>query len=761
MIKIISYLKDRILQISIISLASLIPLTWFDSGKLIFGHDMMPIVGIDNFFRSLFIINDSLYGGIVVSYTMARVVIDFYFKIIQMLGFSLISTEKIFFVLLVFMGITGSYLLFKEIIKVKNLVNDKISTLFLLLCSLYYIFNPFTLERWHELQTGQVILFYGIPLLFFLYIKICEKLTLTRVILFIIASLSIFVTGLMNPGDMVSVFSTFSIILAFVFRTKINLKGTIVVCVILFSCALPFVTSTYFFEKYSSQTEFSSQTTSSFENIVNKDATIINTFQFTNSYPRNLVIKNDGESNLYTWNAYYNNIVVIVINFVFIILFLSILFFRNIKNNIKCDWYILFGAFLVGIFLIKGANGPFGQFNLFLYEKMPFFWIFRSPDLRFTPFVILAITLILIFYFSSIYDKRTRIVISGIFMLYFLVIVSYPIITRTVIEGQRGIIPSLNTQISNEYLQVAEILNSEKSSSKVLYLPTRYWYLSGKDIKYTGWPFLNHIINKMVFYNSSGALIPKNTNKLIGSFFSGDFSPDNLKKMGIGYIVYDHNADINRELVNPQEFDSLYDSLELAITKYGYKRDTISSLELITLQESTPLISVDNDIKNNEIVFKKINPVKYNIDLLLKTGSTSLNFLENYDKSWNIYLRPVGDKLECNSPVHFNEFNVTECAQEKKYIDLESISIRSFPKIDNANHHILNSFANSWTINQNYITSNFPNTYYEIMPDGRLRLNIILLYRSQLFVYASLAISFILITASVCFLTILRIRHKD
>lgn len=751
----------------LITFFSMLPIFWFHEKRYIYGHDMMSIIGENNYYGALYLWNDSLHGGLIFSTDVAYIIYYLYFKVFSILHINLHYSEMILFVSVIFMGISGMYLYLLEIFKRKYTNTDMKIKLFIFTTSLFYTYSFYSLERWHELQFTQLVIFYGCPLLIFSAIKLTDNIySFIYNLFFLVTAVMVIPVSFSNPADIVSILIAYSIITIIIIGKTIKWKNIFLPLSIIVTIILPFIVATYYFSQYTKETNFSSQTSSSFENIINEKNTLLNILRFTNSYPRNLVIIEDGKSNLYSWGPYYNNQIIILLNYFFIILFIFATTFLFRKNK-----YVIFLKILLvfDIFLLKGANKPLGTINFFLYDKVPFFWIFRSPDLRFTPLLILILSLLLIFLYQNSNSKKIRLLIFVTTVMYIIIFPFYPIFTNKVIEKQRGIIPSLNTTISDDYKNLSNVLNFDKSTNKVLYLPTYYWYLSGPNMSYTGWPFINQIINKTLFYHSNGTLIPSRTEAIVDNIFSGNFSLENMQKLNIKYIIYDHNAEINKIFAPKDELENIYKNLYLFAEKYGYKVRSFGQLELIEIPEPSSVLNFKinpiNDgkglLKNDyNIIYSHVSPTRYDLNLNLpKDANFSITLLNNYNSNWDIYFLPKTFKTKtykCEYGFRYYEGNTVECLTKKIFPDFYNLFF--LKHVDIARHEVAsNGYSNSWYIDQSSSSHSPDKSSYS---EDTTNLQIVLYFKPQLYFYLSITVGIILILLIYIILFFLRVKNK-
>lgn len=101
---------------------------------------------------------------------------------------------------------------------------------------------------------------------------------------------------------------------------------------------------------------------------------------------------------------YLTNSFLIFLSFLIpIIAFLALLFARKSSEK-RYVYYFAFLA-LIGMAFTSGSHPPFGWLYLYLYEHVPFFWLFRSPFYKFAPGYIFSMSLLLSFTLSLFISK--------------------------------------------------------------------------------------------------------------------------------------------------------------------------------------------------------------------------------------------------------------------------------------------------------------------------------------------------------------------
>lgn len=149
-----------------------------------------------------------------------------------------------------------------------------------------------------------------------------------------------------------------------------------------------------------------------------------------------------------------------------LIAFLSLLFVSDAhiekKNNVL---YFSFLAIL-GTFLAKGANPPFGEINLWLFEHIPGMGMFRDAS-KFYLLIVLGYSFLIPFGLKNISKKVPY---GKLLPLIFILVWCIPI--RQAIVGELGgTFKSRN--IPNEYIGLKQYIVSQPQHSGSLWIPSR------------------------------------------------------------------------------------------------------------------------------------------------------------------------------------------------------------------------------------------------------------------------------------------------
>lgn len=183
-----------------------------------------------------------------------------------------------------------------------------------------------------------------------------------------------------------------------------------------------------------------------------------------------------------------------------VIAFSGLLFSKSERFN-KVLIYALIG--LIGAFLAKGTNEPFGAVYTWLFQNVPGFSLFRDPT-KFYVLVALSYTILISFvlneisngvlFFTKRFFKKSLSIALIHFLLSFVFIVFWGFTIRDSFLGNVGGIFK-ETRVPQEYTQLKDYLVSQSDFSRTLWIPTRqrFGYFSDNHPAIDGYDLFGRI----------------------------------------------------------------------------------------------------------------------------------------------------------------------------------------------------------------------------------------------------------------------------
>lgn len=263
---------------------------------------------------------------------------------------------------------------------------------------------------------------------------------------------------------------------------------------------------------------------------------------------------------------------------------------------------------IVGVFLGKGANEPFGQFYLFLFQNFPGFSLFRDST-KF--FILIAISYsILIPYFLENLNKFKRLAIV-VFVFYWLIIL------KPGWDGQlSGIFKP--KEIPREYLTLNEIIKNDNSFYRTLWIPVR---------------------QKYGFFSPTHPAIDYEALK-------SKIEEDILQDLSIRYVVVPQDSEGEIFLRDRKYNEKLYIKTLKKIEDLKWLRKVKNFGKLVVFEVNNPKDHFWSPSATLGINYKFISSAEYKVQLQNAKKGDLLIFSEGFDRNWNAQSSPASPKLQ-------------------------------------------------------------------------------------------------------------------
>lgn len=416
------------------------------------------------------------------------------------------------------------------------------------------------------------------------------------------------------------------------------------------------------------------------------------------------------------------------------------LYWFNSTNNHRYfkQSIILILIFLISLFLAKGSQPPLGNIFIYLYEKVPFFSVFRTPDIRFGFIMILTLALLLIF-ISQVFN--TTIIV--LFCTLFLGTTTLPLINGDAVRGINipGKYYDRITQIPKEYLELADFINKQDNGSGYILslppMPYGHFKLNDSDI-HVGQDLLEKIL-KIPFLNvaTSGSL-PISTYKTLQAIFSQGNNVLQINNFPIRYIL-------------TRDDSTCSDCVKFSSTELKKFSAPFFSNSLFTLYKLPNSRSL---IESKNATFEQFSPLEYSVKIEYLSKPQDLSLLLNYDPGWKIYINNNSNSLGCNSKVSNNKSKTLECINRLHYFNLYSLFYLFQKPLFESTHASIWGYANKWEISQEELKKNIPPFKYHTNSDGSLNINLTLIYQPQIYFLICQLISLLTIIILITFLLV-------
>jgi len=418
----------------------------------------------------------------------------------------------------------------------------------------------------------------------------------------------------------------------------------------------------------------------------------------------------------------FHNVVVSFYFWVVTILIFSIIFFYK---KIKINHIIIFllVSSLIGIFLLKQQNPPFGFIYVWLFYHLPTFSLFRESN----KFIIFFLPISLLFGFSiSFINTKFK---KQITKIVFLAIVAFIVLINVipVINKQIGTL-FVNHNMSNDYVILNNFLFNQTNYFRDIVVP--------RDSSWQAYSILHPKISNVdiVGGNWSNFINYKQhdndwpVQSQIVDIYNKNFSNQLFDITAIKYVIVPI-----QDIANDDDAFFPYGGDKNPNIRQWYidQLDKVKWLKKIDIGTKDLVVYENEDFRDHiyttdkqETIYKNlqaknvdyqfINPTEYKIKLTNIATSTYLNFSEAYHFDWSLR---VGN---------FNWFNVLT---DKNYF------------FDGKYHFENDAHLNSFLIDPNYIKQNFDKSYYKENPDGSIDVELTLYFKPQSYFYLGIIIS--------------------
>jgi len=306
-----------------------------------------------------------------------------------------------------------------------------------------------------------------------------------------------------------------------------------------------------------------------------------------------------------------------------LLVFSSLLFIEKISK--KERFYILYFSLigLIGAFLAKGSNEPFGCIYLWLFDNFPGMQMFRDPT-KFYTLVVLSYSMLIPFSVSKIYEKISKFSVKNKILnyqnLFLVIVVCYLLylINPALLGKLNGTFrPSI---LPNEYVKLKEFVASDNNFYRTLWIPSiqRYGINTNQ----------NPAISSLQFFNTS-------SNSALFSCLNKPELSELLKQASVKYVVvpYDSEGEIFLEDRKYSEEEYLKTVGEIEKIDWLTPVGDFEKIKVFELANPKDHFWIMGD---GEVNYKYVSSVEYKIKLSNVKINDILVFSESFDRNWSI-----------------------------------------------------------------------------------------------------------------------------
>ncbi|PIR79698.1 MAG: hypothetical protein COU25_04025 [Candidatus Levybacteria bacterium CG10_big_fil_rev_8_21_14_0_10_35_13] len=302
---------------------------------------------------------------------------------------------------------------------------------------------------------------------------------------------------------------------------------------------------------------------------------------------------------------------------------------------------------LLGAFLAKGANEPFGEIYLWLFNHVPGFVLFRDPTKWYT-LIALSYSMLIPFTIFKAYEllkSPQKFQISNFknqffnFQNLFLILTSLFLILliRPAFLGQlSGTFKSV--QIPKEYVRLEQFLSSQESFFRTLWVPTqqRFSYYSAKHPAVPAQNFF-----KTVEYSQIIKKIKTSEGEKL------------LQEAGVKYVVVPYDSQGEIFLKDRKYNNGIYQKTINEVKQISYLKHANGFGKIAVFEVSNPKDHFWTTSKSLTLKYKYISPVEYKLEIKNARKGDIIIFSESYDVSWIAQ----SSKFKVQSSKFDNKFN--------------------------------------------------------------------------------------------------------
>lgn len=288
----------------------------------------------------------------------------------------------------------------------------------------------------------------------------------------------------------------------------------------------------------------------------------------------------------------------------------SSLFFANRRNRQVILPFAVIA--IIGIFLSKGANEPFGGIYIFLFENVPGFIMFRDPT-KWYMLIALSFSVLVPFTLSELVKRFKKIekIVLVLFFIYLIYIIRPAILGKLPGTLKTSVIPQ-------DYARFEDFLKKQEYG-RVLWVPSTY--------RFSYFSLLHPSISSNQYFDESSPSV-------IASNINNQKQINMLMDSSVKYIAvpYDNRGETflkDREYNKSEYFRTIQ---QLRNNPNLKEVSEFSSIKLFSIENAKDHFWIsDSDVVLN---YEYLHPNEYTVKLENVKKDDVLVFSETYDKAW-------------------------------------------------------------------------------------------------------------------------------
>jgi hypothetical protein len=378
--------------------------------------------------------------------------------------------------------------------------------------------------------------------------------------------------------------------------------------------------------------------------------------------------------NIWTFADYYHTALAITAPFV-----LYALVFWGVIRQRRNSFIIIFTLLvLLFILLVKGDQSPLGDLYLFLLEYVPGFRVFRSPDSKFGFPIVLSLAILLLLAGKAIKPR-----VFSVTLGFVIIVQCWPLFTGVAIQGENSAASSDRViSIPKDFREVADFMNhSERSFGYLFPVPPVSFgsYQLSENEEHTGQDLLLNMINFPFIYGSGYSGMAKPTYEQLTDHLETE-EYRQLRDFSVRYYVIRNDSQI--KMKNQEQI--------VKFIKKNYK---------IIFQNSTFIVYEDTEtlplVEEAGMTFEVVNSTRINIKFIPHQTPGELVLHQSYHPS--LYLYAGTSKEEPKAEKGESITLLTNWVETLSFLWKNPISVES--------HRMSYGYSNVWDIPKAETTS--------------------------------------------------------
>jgi hypothetical protein len=335
--------------------------------------------------------------------------------------------------------------------------------------------------------------------------------------------------------------------------------------------------------------------------------------------------------------------------------FSSLLFISKIKDQ-RTKIYILYFALigLLGVFLAKGANEPFGVIYLWMFDHFPGMQMFRDPTKWYT-LIVVSYSMLMPFSIWKTYEwiktynkfsifnfqfsiKNKFFNSQNLFLLIIVFCLLY-LIHPALLGKLTGTFKS--TVIPNEYVRLSNYLSSQNNFSRTFWVPTtqRFGFSSNNHSTISAASFFQLSDNPQIIKK----LRSENTEKL-------------LQESGVKYVIIPFDSEDEIFLDDRRYSEKAYLNTIKEINSIPWLKKMDGFGKIAVYEVPNPKDHFWSASKTLSLQYKFLNPVEYTLNIKNAKKGDRIIFSESYDSRW-IARDISGEHKNSSNPISSSRFD--------------------------------------------------------------------------------------------------------